>query len=70
MKQLLMTGRMFLGGLVIVVVISQVLDVVMSRKTPTTVQNGPSSKPDGGITHPSQPGPGPHSPLLSSAQHG
>lgn len=69
MKHLLMTGGMFLGALVIVVVISQVLDVVMSRKTPTAVQNSPSSKPDGGITHP-QPGPGPRSPLLSSAQHG
>lgn len=70
MKNLFITGGMFLGALVIVVVISQVLDVVLSRKTPTAVQNGPSSKPDGGITHPSQPGPGLRSPLLSSAQHG
>ena len=48
MRHLLIAGGMFLGALVIIVTISQVLDVVMSPKAPATVDTyAPSSKPDG-----------------------
>ena len=69
MRHLFIAGGMFLGALVIIVMISQVLDMVMSPKAPATVdKNAPSSKPDGSITRPSQPGP--RSPLLRPAEQG
>ncbi len=69
MRHLLITGGMLLGALVIIVMISQVLDVVMSPKAPATVDRyAPSSKPDGNTTRPSQPGT--RSPLLKSADQG
>ena len=68
MKHLVITGGMLLGALVIIVVITQVLDVVMSPKARATVDTSvPSSKPDG-IIRPSQPGT--RSPLLRSAVQG
>jgi hypothetical protein len=68
MKHLLITGGMFLGALVIIVVISQVLDVVMSQKAPAPLDwSVPSSKPDGN-TRPTQPGP--RSPLPRTADNG
>jgi hypothetical protein len=69
MKHLLIAGGMFLGALVIIAAISQILDVVMRPKAPATVERyAPSSKPDGSITRPSQPGS--RSPLLRSAEQG
>ena len=69
MRHLLIVGGMFLGALVIIVTISQVLDVVMSPKAPATVDTyAPSSKPDGSITRPSQPGT--RSPLLRPGEQG
>jgi hypothetical protein len=67
MRHLLIAGGMLLGALVIIVTISQVLDVVMSPKAPATVDRyAPSSKPDGNTTRPSQPGS--RSPLLRPEQ--
>jgi hypothetical protein len=69
MKHLLVAGSMFLGALVIIVVITQILDVVMRPKAPATVERyAPPSKPDGSITPPSQPGS--RSPRLRSAEQG
>jgi hypothetical protein len=69
MKHVLIAGGMFLGALVIIVAITQVLDVVLSQKAPATVDSSPpASKPDGSIARPSQPGT--RSPLPRSADSG
>ena len=65
MKHLLITGGMLLGALVIILVITQVLDVVLSPKTPATVDTpAPVRTPDGDINRPPQPGG--RSPLLGA----
>ena len=69
MRPLLVTGGMLLGALVFIVVITQILDVVLSQKPPVAVDRpAPVTTPNREITPPppTHPQPGARSPLVGA----